>query len=184
MELDGDTDLSAWTAKPPSKPVVDEEAADNEEVPQANGDARSDSNDSRRQSSPQPSVVSSIEGDINYDGTRAEVRFEEPSFPGFQENEDSDSDDDVVEVSTLFRHGFYIDVPPLSDEEKQQYHHLPGHFEVDEILTEAKNGHFIVRLVSGEKQKLVSHSEFDTAYIVSSLQCIVRVTAQRCDFEW
>ena len=57
---------------------------------------------------------------------------------------------DVVEkMSPRTRGGFIIEIPDIPN--KDEYQHLPGHFEVSRVLSEYSASRYLVKLRSGER---------------------------------
>ena len=135
-------DLTAWMGKPPEKSSLELRSNDDDAIP----------SDSNREQSVEASDSSSAE-EINYDGTPAKpaptltMRDIEES-----DGENPEDDSSMIEVIPQFQHKFFIDVPKLDEQEKEEYEHLPGHFSVRKILSEFRGDRYLVKLESGEKQ--------------------------------
>jgi hypothetical protein len=76
------------------------------------------------------------------------LRFD--TTPTEEDGTEVDNDGDPPSLG-LFQKHFYIDVPRLSEEEKQTYEYLPGHFTVERVLSQRKDKRYVVRLESGER---------------------------------
>jgi chromodomain-helicase-DNA-binding protein 4 len=77
---------------------------------------------------------------------------------------DPDASSQTVENATPHKQqDFYIDVPWLSDKEKEAYEYLPGHFTARKILNQRGHDRYIVRLESGEQSILSSRQVHDLA---------------------
>jgi len=61
-----------------------------------------------------------------------------------------ESDHFLNKVVPEFQHNFYVEVPSLSDEQKESYEYLPGHFSAKRILSRFRGNRYLVRLGSGE----------------------------------
>jgi hypothetical protein len=135
-------DLTAWTAKPPPKTDIAPTAGLGEYSSSQSSDSEKDST---RHRSPVSTTSSqdSEGGDIFYD----------PDASDWQAAQ-KPSEEDISDVLPQFQQKFYIDVPPMDKEEKELYEYLPGHFSVRSIISEPGSGRFIVRLESGETQKV------------------------------
>lgn len=143
--------LTLWTAKPPPKPVT----APKPDAASASGD--SDSEQSGRNGSVAPSEDSSSGGDINFDGSKPRPNRRQRPTPAIAEDaEDDDDSEEVVGVSRSKpnRNGFFLKIPYMSEYDKEEYKHLPGHFRVREVISQPSNGQFIVRLASDETEKV------------------------------
>jgi hypothetical protein len=133
-------DLAAWTAKLPPKAEgavsIDSDEESSNKVSDNGGESAGRS----------PVSISSSQGsdvgDIVYD----------PDATEWQAAQNSDSGN-IEAVLPQFKRQFYIDVPPMDEEEKEQYEYLPGHFAVRNIISEPGSGRFNVRLESGEMQE-------------------------------
>lgn len=142
--MDEAADLSLWTGRPAEAAL----SAIRDPAQRKNSTAESDA--SSRWQSPAPSEGSSEAEEVTYDGSAA------PTFKSRYDTIRSDTED-VEEMLPHLQHGFYIDIPPMDEEEKNEYEYLPGHFSAKEVISELGRDRFVVRLKSGEKQ-LVGHS--------------------------
>jgi hypothetical protein len=167
MEADG-ADITAWMGKPPGKPA------------EAEGSSTRSASTSASDSSPE---------EINYDGTPVKRRTVPVVLRDDQDSDDdpahhqftTSNNDETGEVMSRFQHNFFINVPKIDDDEKEEFQHLPGHFTVKKILSEFSEDRYLVKLASGEKQ-LVSYpgllssiSESQSSKHVPSLSCYVDV---------
>lgn len=141
-----ESDLTAWMGKPPEKSSLE---------PRSNDDHHGASSESNREPSAQASDSSSAE-EINYDGNPAKPAptltmrdIEQLDDDGDEQVEDEDS---LIQVIPDFQHKFFIDVPKLDEQEKEEYKHLPGHFSVQKIMSESRDDRYLVKLMSGERQ--------------------------------
>lgn len=134
-----DTDLSSWTGKPSEKSL---------QPPRSPDASVSQSDESRGPSPAQSSASTGSLEEITYDGTPAVKAT--PIRPA-DTFEDSD-EGSVIEVIPRFQHKFYIDVPRLEEDQKEQYEYLPGHFAVSKIMSEYRGQRYLVKLQSDEKQ--------------------------------
>jgi hypothetical protein len=138
--VDQSVDLSSWLGKPPenSKPL--------EQQPEDAESQGSDSGDRRTPIS--ISDASSSADDILHEepihNRVKRARFSEEPSSG-------DEDASLAAVTSRLQHNFYIDVPKLSEEEKQEYEYLPGHFSVRRVLSNLEGDQHIVELESGER---------------------------------
>ncbi len=138
-------DISSWLGKPPVNQKADQDAGKET--------ASQGSRGSDIESAVSAPSVSSSGGDIQH--------IEENPIPMSGDGrgspaEDLSSEDELVRsIVTRLQHNFYIDVPKLSEEEKEEYEHLPGHFSVQKVLEKLKGDKYLVRLKSDE-QDLVS----------------------------
>lgn len=137
--MDESADLSLWTGRPTEAALSALRDPSQREEPSADSDASS------HQQSPTPSEGSSEAEGVTYDGSAA------PTFKSPDGAIRSDTED-VEEMIPQLQHGFYIDIPPMDEEEKDEYEYLPGHFSAKEIISESGTDRFVVRLQSGEKQ--------------------------------
>lgn len=142
--MDEAADLSLWTGKPTEAALSAIRDQSQREDSTANSDASS------RQASPAPSEGSSKAEDVTYDGSAA------PTLKSPHDATRSDTEE-VEEMLPRLQNGFFIDIPPMDEEEKKEYEYLPGHFSAKEVVSELGGDRFVVRLKSGEKQ-LVSYS--------------------------
>ncbi|KAJ9603867.1 hypothetical protein H2200_011388 [Cladophialophora chaetospira] len=178
--MDG-IDLSAWVGKPPEKAKTPEEP---EKTADQEGDAGSaegaievvveepvevdDSPDDASfapEEHPEPSPSEGTDdGDIVHDDdtTRQQRRGPAVRWHDTRSEEQSDNQGGYDEQESpslgMFQKHFYIAVPKLSDEEKETYEYLPGHFAVERVLSQRKDKRYVVRLKSGE-QNIVSARE-------------------------
>ena len=164
--MDG-IDLSSWVGKPPEKaesPGEPEEAEEDTievtatEHIEAETSARDISSAPDEQAEPSASEGSSDFGDILHDEADPKKRGREDVVPKKTNDISSDAgdeDDDEALPIELFQKHLYIDVPKLSEEEKETYDYLPGHFSVKRVLYQQKDKRYVVRLESGE-QDIVS----------------------------
>lgn len=132
-------DLSLWTGKPSSSKVMRGPSPHNN---QSGSDAL------EPQRSLTPSEDSSDVEDITYDGSPAQI------FKSARGQIQSDSE--MEDVLPRLQSGFFIDIPSMDEDEKNDYEHLPGHDHAAEILSQARNGRLIVRLQSGDKKSVGS----------------------------
>ena len=127
-------DLSAWLGKPPedSKPpapiTVEMEESDASDM----GLSEPEQQDS--------SKMAEVEAGI------AALAADDPAPVLVAEEEE----DDVVEMmSPRSRGGFIIEIPDIPN--KDEYRHLPGHFDVSRVLSEYSASRYLVKLRSGER---------------------------------
>lgn len=130
-------DITAWMGKPPEKPVR----------------VQPDGSPTSHRSTSFPPSDSSSAGEVNYDGTPVKKR----RVPIHEEDSDEDlpreqGEEDMAEVIPRFQQKFYIDIPKLDEEAKDQFDYLPGHFTVNRILSELSRDRYLVKLASGERQ--------------------------------
>ncbi|KAL2413594.1 Chromatin remodeling factor mit1 [Exophiala dermatitidis] len=140
--MDDDLDLSSWMGKPPDVPQPVDEPVENGvhdesdvEIVQSASSAHTDSDD---------------EGDILHEddsGQRKTSGVQGTVSVRSMSESPEEVDDSVVRPQPQ---SFYIDVPKLSDEAKQDYGYLPGHFSVRRVLSKSKNDTYMVKLDSGE----------------------------------
>jgi hypothetical protein len=138
--MDG-VDLSSWVGKPPAVPKPAKKPVQ--------ADAGEDSSASQNNMPSPPSDVSSVSlGDILHeDGDRPKP---------LRNNEQSESEggsyggDDHVDTTSRKQTSFYIEVPKLPEEEKDEYEYLPGHFSVRRIVAQLDADRYLVKLDSGE----------------------------------
>ncbi|KAK6365906.1 hypothetical protein LTS17_010872 [Exophiala oligosperma] len=145
--MDNSVDISAWMGKPPQKSQHTDKSAI-ETAPSSQG-----SQDSWESAISAPSITSSG-GDIEHNSEP-----DTQTSDGYVQEESeatSDADGLVSALVPSLQHNFYIDVPRLSDREKQDYEYLPGHFAVKEILAQRTDDQYVVRLESGERDLLSS----------------------------
>lgn len=139
--MDKAADLSLWIGRPTSTALSAMRDPSQRDSPAADSDVSS------HQQTPAPSERSSEAEDVTYDGSAAQT------FKNAHDNTRSDSED-INEVLPRLQHGFYIDIPPMDEDAKQEYEYLPGHFSASEVISEIKGGRYVVRLHSGEKQSV------------------------------
>jgi len=135
-------DLTAWIGKPPPKSNVHDEA----------GEFHISTNVSENSPSPAASEASSDVNEVNHDASD-EARGTEPAIV---EQNDEYSDDPLQEEIPYVQANCFVDVPKLSERQKEKYDYMVGHFTVSRILSEFRGGGYLVRLESGEKD-LVRH---------------------------
>jgi hypothetical protein len=135
-----DIDLSAWMRKPIVKP--ESTAARAGEIPTQHSVLKhdwmsvTDSNGSR-----------SADDTVRSGGNIAQrARRQETT------SEDSVSDEDGSVAKSIPRpqQQLYIDIPKLSEEEKEEYEYLPGHFSVQRIVSKLRGARYAIKLKSGE----------------------------------
>ena len=133
-------DISSWLGKPPENQKADEDAG---KKTASQGSRGSDSESAVTA----PSVTSSG-GDIQHIENPIPMSADGRGSPA----DDLSSEDELVtSIVTRIQQDFYIDVPKLSEEEKEEYEHLPGHFSVQKVLAQLKGDKYLVRLKSDEK---------------------------------
>ena len=157
--MDG-IDLSSWVGKPPERPDTPEEPTTGTpkqpvEVEDAPDDALSAPDEQPHLS---PSDESDI-GDIMHDDGNTSKTNGVRQWPAEESLSDEDDEeenfDDQTPLIGSFQKHFYIDVPSISETEKELYEYLPGHFAVDKVLSQGKDKRYMVQLQSGE-QDIVS----------------------------
>ena len=136
------TDLPSWTGKPPEK--------SSQLVPRSPIADISQSDESRGPSPAQSSNSTGSLEEITYDGIPATKTKTTPVRPA--DTFDDSEEGSVIEVVPRFQHNFFIDVPTLDEDEKQEYEYLPGHFTVSKIMSEYRGSRYLVKLHSEEKQ--------------------------------
>ncbi len=140
-----ESDLTAWTGKPPERFSL---------KPQSDNDDAGASSGSNQKPSA-PASDSSSADEINYDGAPADpaptLIMREAEGSEDDREVEAEDEDSLVEVIPQFQHKFFIDVPRLDEEKKQEYKYLPGHFSVQKIMSEFKGDRYMVKLMSGER---------------------------------
>lgn len=156
-------DLSEWTKKPPPRapsPVTDSPIGSQHD----NAKVRSSSSERSEPPSPASSTNASSDlGDIFHD--------ENPPVSGLkaraQSPQDASSDSSDLEEIAAPRTAttinpkkqtFYIDLPSLSDIDRDDYDYLPGHFTARKVLSQHSPDRYVIKLASGEKT-LVSKAQ-------------------------
>jgi hypothetical protein len=174
--MDG-IDLSSWIGKPPEKPAIPEgpedEAMEDAEAEVAEDDPEDVPEKETLTPEELKSATSSDVSDIIHDDGTSRSRATKISTRNGHELADDESEDkDVDEVNGqapalgLFQKHFYIDVPAMTEEEKEQYEYLPGHFAVERVLAQREDKRYNVLLQSGERS-IVSLPFFHFIYIAS-----------------
>ncbi|EXJ94804.1 hypothetical protein A1O1_03202 [Capronia coronata CBS 617.96] len=152
--MDPIIDLSSWMGKPPENPNPSGEQDEQ---------AHSDDSGSHTQTASSVPDGSDSDGDILHDDqdspkgqSRVTIRLgRRPSSPSETENGPAPG------VAPSLRQSFYVEVPKLPDEDKQEYEYLPGHFSVQRILSKSKKGRYLVKLDSGEVDLVSSRELLD-----------------------
>ena len=154
-----DADLTAWIGKPPEKSQSQEPRSQQDDQP---------SEESTREQSAAASDSSSDAVEVNYDGTPAKKPTQTLTMRDIERSDDedkdgSDDDDSLIEVIPQFANKFFIDVPKMDEDEKEEYDYMPGHFSVQRILSDFRGDRYLIKLESGEKQMvslmlLVAHN--------------------------
>ena len=127
-----EVDMSSWLGKPPEKSNNTED--DTEEDAEKTSSHHSQSPASNAHSSSD----SDDDGDIehspanNIQVTVSDVESVRSPAPRLQQD-------------------FYIDVPRLSKEEKDEYEYLPGHFSVRRVLSKLEDGRYLIKRKSGDR---------------------------------
>ena len=164
-------DLTVWVGKPPERPNAPEQpqeaAEDIVEVttsePFEDEDAPGETSFApEEQADLSASDESSDIGDIEHGDGTTKKRRRESYRPTAGEDissneEDEEEDEDLPASIGMFQKHLFVDVPKLSEEEKETYEYLPGHFSVERVLYRQKDNRYVVRLESGE-QDIVSYS--------------------------
>jgi hypothetical protein len=161
----GGIDLSSWFGKPPDGPKPPSEPANSTEQSHSE-DPASD-----------PAEVEDEDAEMSdayaTDNAARFLALEESSDDGHSIHDDqnaaeakrnaylttatdiasaehSDDSEDVSAALGLFQKHFYIEIPKISEEEKQKYEYLPGHFSVKRVLHQQRDKRYVVELRSGE----------------------------------
>lgn len=128
-------EIDSWLGKPPERP----KAPHPDPIVDVNSDVHvSDHNRTDSEA-------------VTADDSRNVILTEEPDGETEQRGEElysSDDDSDVIEVQTKTPK-VYVEVPQTVDDE-EDYEYLPGHYKVQQVLSEYKGKGFLVKLQSGE----------------------------------
>jgi hypothetical protein len=138
--MDG-IDISSWLGKPPENEKADDHAGKETE---SQGSRGSDIESAVSA----PSVTSSGDDIQHIDENPIPVSDDGHGSPA---DEHSSDDELVTSIVTCIQQGLYVDVPKLSEEEKEGYEHLPGHYSVQKVLAKLKGDKYVVRLKNEEK---------------------------------
>lgn len=158
MEDDADTiDIAAWVGKPPEKPKYMAQPAE-----------YSDSEVSNEEASEK------LASNHVVDDT-TDVQNEVQQWP--QDESGSEYDDDPEATSDLPRASFYIDIPRLTEEEKEQYEYLPGHFSVRKVLSQQRDKRYKVLLKSGESVIVSGRHNLVTVLLSCSARPLLLILA-------
>ena len=192
--MDG-LDLLAWTGKPPETAKTPRKVDDSTDEVDDMGDTvevavqepmevdeTPDDTSFAPEEHEQPELSPSDESDdgdiLHDDETTGQKRRRDTMQTNGTLSEDESEDgveDDEQESTSIglfqkFQKHFYIDVPQLSEEEKETYEFLPGHFHVKRVLSQQKkDNRYVVRLESGE-QNIVSALTFTLPSDFGSLE--------------
>jgi hypothetical protein len=160
--MDG-IDLSSWIGRPPQKSAVPEEPEESEDDAMEDHEAEvaedhPDDDPEGETFAPEElsPATSSDKGDIIHDDGMSRLRATKSSTRNGDESADDDGEDEdevngQAPAPSLFQKHFYIDVPVMTEEEKEQYVYLPGHFAVERVLARGKDKRCNVLLQSGER---------------------------------
>lgn len=160
--MDAAGDLNAWLGKPPEK--ASSEAVSEDEVVPAQSSAGSAS----------PSVSSDQSADVveiphrplsQWTAVQPKTSFASVVQVEIEEEKSGELQDEALlsqeEVQFVVNQqvGLTVEVPELSEDEKDEFEHLPGHFNVKRILyaTGDADRRFVVKLGSGEVDLVSSH---------------------------
>ncbi|KIX00677.1 uncharacterized protein Z518_09742 [Rhinocladiella mackenziei CBS 650.93] len=140
--MDG-IDLSAWMGKAPEKLKEPMEAVETTSSQQSDSlDQRSDF--SGWDGSNNGSDIVHDEGNVTNRVDRGETVCSRESSWDKQGNS-------VAIAIPHLKQDLYVDVPKLSEEEKDEYECLPGHFSAEKVLSQLQNNRYVVELGSGER---------------------------------
>lgn len=152
-------DLSAWVGKPPERPTDLEATIQEDEQGQLSPlNYHSEASDPMSASS--ESNASGGAGDILHhdDDISSNLQVQNADI-----SDDDPSSQTVKNATPSKQQDFYIDVPWLSDKEKEAYEYLPGHFTARKILSQRGSDRYMVMLESGERNVFSSHQVRDLA---------------------
>ncbi|KAK5216594.1 hypothetical protein LTR72_010517 [Exophiala xenobiotica] len=145
--MDG-IDISSWLGKPPENEKADDDAAKETESQGSRGSEIESAVSA-------PSVTSSGDDIQHIDENPIPISDD---GPGNHADEQSSEDELVTSIVTRIQQDLHVDVPKLSEEEKEGYEHLPGHYSVQKVLAKLKGDKYVVRLKNDEKD-IVSSRE-------------------------
>lgn len=150
-------DLSEWTKKPPPRappPVAASPIGGQHDNTKAWSSSSSD-----RLEPPSPASntnASSDLGDIFHDenppAPDLKPRVQNPQ-EAFSDSSDLEEVPATRTVTTINpkKQTFYIDLPSLSDIDRDDYDYLPGHFTARKVLSQHSPNRYVIKLASGEK---------------------------------
>lgn len=161
--MEEENDLNAWLGKPPGKDAQGEEDSisqlESSPAPPVSPSSSSANNESEVEDIPFLPEEETIQISDDEEIEDADVEMEDDI------DELQRSDEDVPEVrkqqieaeieeephhAIAKQDGLVIEVPELSEDEREQYEHIPGHFSVRKILYALPNHKYVVKLDSGE----------------------------------
>lgn len=159
--MEDQNDLNAWLGKPPEKPVSEPPSEADANDPRSSDNAQSPAPSLSRSSSD----VVEVSQSLNSQQHPTEVDDQPMAIEddGTDELQIQDSEPKEVEFMVNKQDGLTIDPPELSEDERDQYEHLPGHFNVKRILYAIgdvpADRKFIVKLGTGEVDLVSQHEK-------------------------
>ncbi|KEF62875.1 uncharacterized protein A1O9_00848 [Exophiala aquamarina CBS 119918] len=144
--MDDSLDLSAWVGNPPKRP--------GSKVVSIRGSQRLASQSTKYSDASDPVTAPS---ESNASSDAADIPDNEDAIPSWTQAQNAESSDSDTSTQAVEQQAFYIDIPHLPDEEKEEYKYLPGHFVAEEILGQRGQARYTVRLESGEQIVLTAH---------------------------
>lgn len=195
MDEESDISVDAWLGKPPQKPTIrGADAIDQQDnagqpgnssaspAPLTSSTSASDLIEIPHRPVPPPANISEDEladnenddDDVDKDEVQGVIvrRRGRPRKMGVS----ATKGDQVAELEDDFaarlQDGLVVRVPTLPEEEREEYEHLPGYFEVKRILYSLPDRQYVVKLGSGEVD-LVSNVKAPIDPICSTLSLFV-----------
>lgn len=140
-------DISVWIGKPPERPkILDQPSQEGQDEVSLLVDHSNAPPSPSASPSGSPSEVASIHDQDNI-RTSTQVQLDSDSH--------SDASHDFPDCDPLHKqHDIYVDIPSLSDQEKEAYKYLPGHFTAQKIRSQLGPSKYLVIRQSGERSIL------------------------------
>lgn len=142
--------LSAWVGRPVGKSEIPAER-EKDEI----STLRSGSEDDQASLTDSAGSIGA-DDDLQSDGSTAHVPRKETSRIH-----------SLADFARL-QQGFFIEPPKLSEEEKEDYDFLPGHFSVERIISKIRHDKYMVKLKSGERDLVSVISLLLHCYFIAS----------------
>lgn len=173
--MDDENDLGAWLGKPPEKDAQPKSSsnghADSDSSRAASPSSASDNDDVVEEIPFMPEETLHIsdngaesEEDVTmYDNEVDELQLSEDDISDIHTREDVENNIDDTQQEIVKQDGLIINPPDLSEDEREEFEHLPGHFAVRKILYAMPDRRYVVKLESGEVE-LVERSQLTQQY--------------------
>jgi hypothetical protein len=169
-----DIDLSAWLGKPPeSIQTAAQHDAGSEARPAETDSLASGPSFSQKNGELSSSNDLDDTGDILHDDGNADNINGGVPLRSYMENTLDTEDESENETSSvgLVQSNFYVNVPKMSDADKETFEYLPGHFSVEKVLYQRrKDMRYVVRVESGEESIVSWLPGMNTVSFVSRTQ--------------